>query len=163
MLNSTPLGGIFLLPVARNIMTELHSDHRINWLNQTGGFNKVNGLKIVEWSDGDACLSVDLMPDHLNPLGVVHGGLYATMLDVALAMSGSFRPAPCDLLPGLTLSLTLQYLAPLKLADGFAMAKARRIGGGKSIFFAGGEVLAPDGRIIASASGVFKPGRKPAR
>jgi uncharacterized protein (TIGR00369 family) len=143
-------------------MTELHFDQRINWLNQTGGFNEVNGLKIVEWKDGNASLRVDLVPDHLNPLGMVHGGLHATMLDVALAMSGSFRAAPDDLLPGLTLSLTLQYLKPLELKDGFAMAKAWRTGGGKSIFFAGGEVLAPDGRIIATASGVFKPGRKPA-
>ena len=28
-------------------MTKLHSDQRINWLNQTSGFNTVNGLKIV--------------------------------------------------------------------------------------------------------------------
>ena len=141
-------------------MTKLHSDQRINWLNQTSGFNKVNGLKILEWTDGNASLSVDLVPEHLNPLGLVHGGLYSAMLDVALAMSGSFKPAPEDLLPGLTLSLTLQYLAPLKLGDGFAMAQARRTGGGKSIFFAEGTVKAPDGRLIATATGVFKPGRK---
>jgi hypothetical protein len=29
------------------------------------------------------------------------------------------------------------------------------------VFFAAGEVVAPDGRIIATASGVFKPGRMP--
>ena len=142
-------------------MTKLHSDQRINWLNQTSGFNMLNGLKIVEWTDGSASLRVDLATDHLNPLGLVHGGLYAAMLDVALAMTGSFRPAPDDLLPGLTLSLTLQYLAPLKLEDGFAMAEARRTGGGRSIFFAEGTVLASDGRSIATATGVFKPGRKP--
>jgi len=142
-------------------MTKLHTDQRINWLNQTFGFNKVNGLKILDWKDGDASLSVDLMPGHLNPLGLVHGGLYATMLDVALAMSGSYRPAPENLLPGLTLSLTLQYLAPLELKDGFALAKARRTGGGKSIFYAEGNVLAPTGRVIATATGVFKPGRRP--
>ena len=141
-------------------MTKIHSDQRINWLNQTGGFNKVNGLKILEWTDGNASLSVDLVPEHLNPLGLVHGGLYSAMLDVALAMTGSFKPAPEDLLPGLTLSLTLQYLAPLKLGDGSAMAQARRTGGGKSVFFAEGTVKAPDGRLIATATGVFKPGRK---
>ena len=141
-------------------MTKLHLDQRINWLNQTCGFNKVNGLKILEWTDGNASLSVDLVPEHLNPLGLVHGGLYSAMLDVALAMTGSFKPAPDDLLPGLTLSLTLQYLAPLKLGDGFAMAQARRTGGGKSVFFAEGTVKAPDGRLIATATGVFKPGRK---
>jgi len=143
-------------------MTKFHSDQRINELNKSVGFNEVNGLKIVEWKDGNASLSVDLVPGHLNPLGLVHGGLYAAMLDVSLAMSGSFRPAPDNLLPGLTLSLTLQCLAPLQLEDRFAVAEARRTGGGKSIFYAEGEVLAPDGRIIATATGVFKPGRKPA-
>ena len=143
-------------------MTKLHSDHRIDWLNQTVGFNRLNGLKIVDWRDGSASLSVDLVPGHLNPLGLVHGGLCAAMLDVALAMTGSFRPLPENLLPGLTLSLTLQYLAPLKLEDGSAMAEAWRTGGGKSIFYAEGKVLVPDGHLIATATGVFKPGREPA-
>ena len=44
------------------------------------------------------------------------------MLDVALAMSGSFKPAPDDLLPGLTLSLTLAIFgtsqARRRLCDG---------------------------------------------
>jgi len=140
-------------------MIKAHADQRINQLNQAGGFNYLNGIKILDWQEGLASLQVDLTHDHLNPLGLVHGGLCASMLDVALAMSGSYRPAPEGLYPGLTLSLTTQYLAPLQLEDGFALAKAQRTGGGKSVFFAEGEVLAPDGRLIASASGVFKPGR----
>jgi len=140
-------------------MIRAHADQRINELNQAGGFNHHNGIMILDWQDGLAALRVDLAHDHLNPLGLVHGGLYASMLDVALAMSGSYRPAPEGLYPGLTLSLTTQYIAPLQLEDSFAIAKARRTGGGKTVFFAKGEVLAPDGRVIASASGVFKPGR----
>ena len=140
-------------------MIKAHADQRIEQLNKAGGFNHRNGIIILDWQDGLASLQVDLTHDHLNPLGLVHGGLYASMLDVALAMSGSYRPAPEGLYPGLTLSLTTQYVAPLQLEDGFALAKARRTGGGKSVFFAEGEVLSPDGRVIASASGVFKPGR----
>jgi uncharacterized protein (TIGR00369 family) len=140
-------------------MIKAHADQRINQLNQAGGFNHCNGIIILDWQDSLASLQVDLTHDHLNPLGLVHGGLYASMLDVVLAMSGSYRPAPEGLYPGLTLSLTTQYIAPLQLEDGFALAKARRTGGGKSVFFAEGEVLSPDGRVIASASGVFKPGR----
>ena len=140
-------------------MIKAHADQRINELNQAGGFNHHNGIMILDWQDGLAALRVDLAHDHLNPLGLVHGGLYASMLDVALAMSGSYRPAPEGLYPGLTLSLTTQYIAPLQLEDSFAIAKARRTGGGKTVFFAKGEVLAPDARVIASASGVFKPGR----
>ena len=140
-------------------MIKAHADQRINQLNKADGFNHCNGIIILDWQDSLALLQVDLTHDHLNPLGLVHGGLYASMLDVALAMSGSYRPAPADLYPGLTLSLTTQYIAPLNLEDGIALAKARRTGGGKSVFFAEGEVLSPDGRVIASASGVFKPGR----
>ena len=140
-------------------MRMVHADKRINQLNKAGGFNHCNGIVIIDWQESLASLQVDLTHDHLNPLGLVHGGLYASMLDVALAMSGSYRPAPEGLYPGLTLSLTTQYIAPLHLEDGFALAKARRIGGGKSVFFAEGEVLSPDGRVIASASGVFKPGK----
>ena len=136
----------------------VHADQRINRLNKAGGFNHCNGIIILDWQDSIASLKVDLTQDHLNPLGLVHGGLCASMLDVALAMSGSYQPAPEGLYPGLTLSLTTQYIAPLLLEDGFALAKARRTGGGKSVFFAEGEVLSPDGRVIASASGVFKPG-----
>ena len=140
-------------------MSLVQADQRINQLNQRGGFNYCNGIMILDWQDGLASLQVDLTHDHLNPLGLVHGGLYASMLDVALAMSGSYQPAPEGLYPGLTLSLTTQYIAPLNLEDGIALAKAWRTGGGKSLFFAEGEVLSPDGRVIASASGVFKPGR----
>ena len=140
-------------------MRMVHADKRINQLNKAGGFNHCNGIVIIDWQESLASLQVDLTHDHLNPLGLVHGGLYASMLDVALAMSGSYRPAPEGLYPGLTLSLTTQYIAPLQLEDGFALAKARRTGGGKSVFFAEGEVLSPNGRVIASASGVFKPGR----
>ena len=141
-------------------MSNINSDQRINALNQLSGFNKVNGITIIDWDDGSATLRVDLTASHLNPLGLVHGGLYLTMLDVVLAMCGSYKAAPDNLLPGLTLSLTTQYLAPLRIDDGFALATARRTGGGKSVFFAVGEVVAPNGIVIATASGVFKPGRK---
>ena len=75
-------------------MIKAHADQRINRLNRSGGFNHCNGIMILDWQDGLASVRVDLNGDHLNPLGLVHGGLYAGMLDVALAMSGSYRPAP---------------------------------------------------------------------
>ena len=155
MLNFTLLAAIFRLPdhdqgACRSADQPIEPSRRV----QLSKWNHDS-----DWQDGIATLQVDLTHDHLNPLGLVHGGLYASMLDVALAMSGSYRPAPEGLYPGLTLSLTTQYIGPLQLDDGFALAKARRTGGGKSVFFAEGEVLAPDGRVIASASGVFKPGR----
>ena len=136
-------------------------DQRLKILNDAGGFNSQIGITLTSWCDGFGALRVDLTANHLNPMRLVHGGLQNSMLDVALAMSGSYRPAPDPLIPGLTLSLTTQFLSTANLNDRYLIAEAQRTGGGKAVFFAEGTVRAPCGRIIATASGVFKPGRLP--
>jgi len=137
------------------------TDKRLQLLNDAGGFNAQNGIMLTAWEDGFGAVRVELGQRHLNPMKLVHGGLYTAMLDVALAMTGSYQLPPEPLVPGLTLSLTTQFLASATLDDGVLIAEARRTGGGKSVFFASGEVLTTDRRLIASASGVFKPGRPP--
>ena len=136
-------------------------DQRLKILNDANGFNARNGIMLQAWDDGFGALRVDLAADHLNPMELVHGGLFTSMLDVALAMTGSYRPSPDPLIPGLTLSLTTQFLASATLDDRYLIAEAHRTGGGKSVFFAEGKVRTPSGRTIATASGVFKPGRPP--
>ena len=136
---------------------------RFKTLNDADGFNAVNDIKITLWEDGFSAVRVDLTANHLNPMRLVHGGLYTAMLDVALAMTGSYRSAPEQLIPGLTLSLTTQFLAAVQQDESYLTAEARRTGGGKSVFFAEGEVKTSRGRLVATASGVFKPGRVPAK
>ena len=130
---------------------------RLKILNDAAGFNTQNGIMLTEWGNGFGALRVELTVHHVNPMQLAHGGLYSSMLDVALAMTGSYRPAPDPLIPGLTLSLTTQFLASATLDDQYLVAEAHRTGGGRSIFFADGAVRTPSGRIIATASGVFKP------
>ena len=136
-------------------------DQRLKILNDASGFNAHTGIVLTAWTDGFGAVRVDLAVHHVNPMQVVHGGLYTSMLDVTLAMTGSFQPEPHLLFPGLTLSLTTQFLSIATLEDRYLIAEARRTGGGRSVFFADGEVRAPSGRTIATASGVFKPGRSP--
>ena len=136
-------------------------DHRLKILNDAGGFNAQNGIVLTSWNDGYGALRVNLTGHHINPMQLVHGGVYTAMLDVALAMTGSFRLAPDPLIPGLTLSLTTEFLTAATLDDRYLVAEARRTGGGKSVFFATGAVRASSGRVVATASGVFKPGRPP--
>ena len=139
----------------------MKDDQRLKVLNDAGGFNAKIGIMLTTWEDGFGALRVELTMDHVNPMQLVHGGLYSSMLDVALARTGSYRPAPDPLIPGLTLSLTTHFLASATLDDHCLFAEARRTGGGKSVFFADGAVRASSGRIVATASGVFKPGRPP--
>ena len=136
-------------------------DHRLQVLNNADEFNARSGIVLTEWTDGFGSVRVDLAAHHVNPMRVVHGALYTAVLDVSLAMTGSFRPAPDPLFPGLTLSLTTQFLSIATLEDRYLIAEARRTGGGRSVFFADGVVRASSGRAIATASGIFKPSRSP--
>ena len=135
--------------------------NRLKILNDAAGFKARAGVMLRACDDAWGAVRVVLTAEHVRPMQLVHGGLYAAMLDVALAMTGSFRPAPEPLTPGLTLSLTTQFLSAATGDEGYLIAEARRTGGGKSVFFAAGEVLTPYRRVIATASGVFKPGLPP--
>ena len=62
-------------------------DQRLKILNDAGGFNAQNGIVLTAWDDGFGAVRVDLAGYHVNPMQIVHGGLYTSMLDVALAMA----------------------------------------------------------------------------
>ena len=136
------------------------TDSRLAELNEIG-FNHLIGLSLLRWTEQDCLARLDIGPSQLNPAGLVHGGVFSTMLDVVLAMSGSYSAPPLYLMPGLTLNLNTQFIRAVTNDDITIFATARKTGGGRSIFFASGEVFAPDGRILASATGTFKPGRQP--
>ena len=136
------------------------TDSRLAELNEIG-FNHLIGLILLRWTEQDCLTSLDISPSHLNPAGLVHGGVFSTMLHVSLAMSGSYSQPPLCLVPGLTLNLNTQFISATTNDDIKVYATARKTGGGRSVFFASGEVFTPDGRILASATGTFKPGRQP--
>lgn len=46
-----------------------------------GTFNAVNGVRLTALCDGGAEGEVRLTAQHLNPLGIVHGGVYCTLMD----------------------------------------------------------------------------------
>ncbi len=136
------------------------TDPRLAELNKIG-FNNLIGLSLLKWTEQDCLASLDVGQTHLNPAGLVHGGVFSSMLDVVLAMSGSYNPPPLYLMPGLTLNLNTQFISAATNGDVKIYATARKTGGGRSVFFASGEVFTPDGRILASATGTSKPGRQP--
>ena len=136
------------------------TDPRLAKLNNIG-FNHLIGLHLLRWTEKDCLASLNIEPSHLNPAGLVHGGVFSTMLDVVLAMTGSYSPHPLHLMPGLTLNLNTQFISAATADSVKIYATAEKTGGGQSIFFASGEVFAPDGRVLARATGTFKPGRQP--
>ncbi|MFG6667657.1 MULTISPECIES: PaaI family thioesterase [unclassified Halomonas] len=111
------------------------------------------GAQLVEWQPGQCTWQLALAAHHTNTQGSLHGGVIATLLDVACGYTG-FCPENGQLPHrAATLSLTVQYIA--KVNQGTLVAKGRLQGGGQRVFFADAQLLAGD-RLIATASGTFR-------
>jgi acyl-coenzyme A thioesterase 13 len=103
---------------------------------------------------------LDVGEGHLNRHGVLHGGIMSLMLDSAMGATGSLTVDPAGRTPFLTVSFTVQFLAPAR--EGRVTAAGRVTGGGASLLFVEGEMTDAEGRLLATASGVFKRVRPPA-
>ena len=63
--------------------------------NLPGSFNVENGIRLTSLSDGGAEGEVRLTASHLNPLGIVHGGVYCTLLDQVAGAAACTRGSRC--------------------------------------------------------------------
>jgi uncharacterized protein (TIGR00369 family) len=85
-----------------------------------------------------------------NPLGVVHGGYAATLLDTVMgcAVHSSMKAGQSYT----TLELKIAYHRALTEANGPVRAEGRIVSVGKRAAFAEGKLLDKDGRLCASAT-----------
>jgi uncharacterized protein (TIGR00369 family) len=84
----------------------------------------------------------------LNPIGDVQGGFLAAMLDDTLgpalvATLGEGEWAP-------TVDLQVQFLRPAK--PGRILGRGRVVRRGRDVGFLSGELVAPDGQVLATAT-----------
>lgn len=128
---------------------QLYRDHP----DMRSDFQKLIGWTVAEWSDGEALIRCRMRRDFLNRGKVAHGGFIATLIDAA-AGHACVGPPPTGSGPaeprGVTLSLTINYLASVD--DGELFVRAKRTGGGRSIAFAHVEITDAAGRLIADGS-----------
>ena len=87
---------------------------------------------------------------HYNPLGTVHGGLAATILDSCNSIS-----ANCQLDSGfltMTTDIRVNYLRPITVSTGEVTATATIEKIGKKVIFVYGSLYDNNGKIYATAS-----------
>lgn len=103
----------------------------------------------------DRCETVLTIDErHINRGGVVHGGVYATIMDTAAGFAASKAWSKDASQPIVTLSLTTNYLDVVREGTLRAIARIEKAGG--SIAYVAAETRSEDGRLIATAKGVFK-------
>lgn len=107
-------------------------------------------------AEGPAICWLDVQDQHLNRSGVLHGGLITMLLDNASGAACSLRIDPVRFIPVLTVSLTVQFLAPGRKGRVTAEGRVLR---GRSTFFTEARLTQDDGTLLATATGIFKKPR----
>jgi uncharacterized protein (TIGR00369 family) len=91
--------------------------------------------------------------EHRNTVGYLHGGVIASLLDIAGAVSGSHGIS--QEFVSVTINLNCNYMAPHQAETVVAEGELIRVT--KTLFFAQAKLLDPqNNRLCATATGTYK-------
>lgn len=108
------------------------------------------GFRIVEADEGRAVFEVEPHESHYNGIGVVHGGIAATLLDSAMGCAvQSTQPRGRTFT---TLELKTNYVRALTVGSGVIRCEAKVLHVGSRVATAEGRVTDPKGRLCAHGS-----------
>ena len=104
-------------------------------------------FRISELSEGHAVFTVEPAEYHYNPIGVVHGGVAATLLDSAMGCAvHSTLPAGAGYT---TLEIKVNYVRPMLAETGRVRCEANIIHVGGRTAVAEGRILDEKGKLYA--------------
>ena len=92
------------------------------------------------------------MPErrHYNPIGSVHGGVLATLLDTAAGCSVHSTLAPGELYT--SLDLTVKFLRPVTVESGRLRCEGSVLQRGRRTALAQAQLYDAEGRLVAHAT-----------
>ena len=109
------------------------------------------GIELAEIDDGYAVYTVNPAEYHYNPIGVVHGGLAATIFDTALS-TAIITKLPAGQVCA-TVELHVHYLRALTMNTGTVRCEANAIHVGRQVATAEGKLIGEaDGKVYGHAS-----------
>ncbi|MGN7862811.1 PaaI family thioesterase [Microbacterium sp. 22303] len=108
------------------------------------------GLEIVSVEEGDVVMTAVPDESHYNPIGSVHGGFFATVLDSACGCAvHSTLPAGVGYT---SLEIKVSFLRPITADTGPVTAHGWVTRRGRSAVFAEADIRDSQGRVLATAS-----------
>jgi uncharacterized protein (TIGR00369 family) len=111
------------------------------------GMSELMGFRLVEVEPGRAVIALKPGKQHLNGLGIVHGGLAATLLDSALGVAiNSMLPAGRVFT---TLEMKVNYVRPILSQTGEVRCEASVIHVGSRVATAEGRLVGANGKLYA--------------
>ena len=106
------------------------------------------GIRLEELKEGYARLALDVEKNHLNSLGTLHGGVMATLNDIACGVAINTVLVPQATI--LSLDLRVEFIDTLSqgtvYCEGFLTQRKR------TVAFAHSRLVDSDGRLLSTAS-----------
>ena len=109
------------------------------------------GIRRASMADGRARFDLTIRPDHMNPHGVVHGGVVYSLVDYAMGGALTSRLEPGERCA--TLEVKINYLAPV--SGGELTAQAEVVSRTRRIGVLEARVSSDGGLLVALATGSF--------
>jgi uncharacterized protein (TIGR00369 family) len=108
------------------------------------------GFDLVEVGEGHASFALDPAERHYNPLGTVHGGIAATLLDSAMGCAVHTTLGEGESYT--TLELKVNFVRAITEATGRVVASGSVIHRGGRVATAEARLADEDGRLLAHAT-----------
>ncbi|HEX2138709.1 MAG TPA: PaaI family thioesterase [Woeseiaceae bacterium] len=122
-----------------------------------GTYLEFLGFRLTTWKHGFVRVEMPVRSEHRNTVGYLHGGVIASLLDIAGAVSGSYGIEEDYV--SVTINLNCNFIAPHKAEH--VIAEGELIRTTKSLFFAQAKLFDPQNkRLCATATGTYKPRRR---
>jgi uncharacterized protein (TIGR00369 family) len=112
------------------------------------------GIEPIEAGGGRSRLEVEVKPHHGNQMGVAHGGLLMTLLDVCMG-SAARSAAGSNVV---TVDMQVAFMLP---ASGRLVGQGRVVRAGKSLVFVEADIANASGDLVCRGTSVFKTAREP--
>lgn len=143
-------------------MQKINPEHvrRLTKLINGSPYFQLLSMKARQIGMGYTVFEIDLDKKHLQPFGIVHGGVFASIIDTAASWAMFY--AIEDQHGGMTsIDLKLNYLAPA--VSGKLIAKGRQIKVGGTIGYGKAEVTSETGKLMAHGTSTIMilPGKAP--
>lgn len=128
-------------------MEKLKKKIENEFINQEG-FIKENNIKLEELKENYSKISLEIEDKHLNPYGIVHGGILFALADTAMGIAARTKNENV-----LTVNAQIDYLKPAKTKKLYATASSIKIGHTLSVYKT--EITDENDKLIAICTGTF--------
>ena len=110
--------------------------------------------QVVERGPDRVVLETEFTPPHLNAAGAVHGGILASLFDIAVTSAAKSSVNNGIGTFGITLSLTMNFIQPL--SPGHARCEGVVTGGGNRTKFVDAKIFDSQGQLAATATSTVR-------